>query len=150
MRKPTKAAIDAWVRLVRAYRAAIGGIEAALKAEDLPPLSWYDALLELRRAPEGLRLFELEERMLLPQYNASRLVDRLDAAGYLMKATDPKDARGRVLTLTSAGNDLLERMWPVYARALQVHIGARLSSEEARQLAELLTRIACRPDQPRN
>ena len=53
-----------------------------------PPLSWYDALLELSRAPNGmLRPVELEKHMLLPQYSTSRLVDRLAEAGLAERKT---------------------------------------------------------------
>ena len=69
--------VDVWVNLVKAHRGAFAGVEMTLKAADCPPLEWYDALLELRRAPEGLRLQALEARMLLAQYNVSRLADRL-------------------------------------------------------------------------
>ena len=42
-----------WMRLMRASRTTLAAIEAALKGAGLPPLSWYDALLELRRAGVG-------------------------------------------------------------------------------------------------
>jgi hypothetical protein len=32
-------------------------------------------------------------------------------------------------------------MWPVYAAAVEEHFGARLSAEEARQLAGLLAKL---------
>ena len=51
---------------------AIEAVEARLKAADLPPLGWYDVLLELEKAGEaGLRPFELQARLLLPQYGVS-------------------------------------------------------------------------------
>ena len=76
--------VTAWARLVRISQAVLSKVEADLKAADLPPLSWYDALLELERArPDGLRPYQLQERMLLAQYNMSRLTDRLAKAGYI-------------------------------------------------------------------
>src|SRR4029453_8038156 len=82
--KPAEATIRAWARLMKAQRQALGSIEGALKAARLPPLAWYDVLLETERAgKDGLRPFELERAMLLAQYNLSRLVDRMAAAGYL-------------------------------------------------------------------
>lgn len=142
MSSPDETTILAWVRLVRAHRVAFGGVEAALKAACLPPLAWYDALLELKRSPTGLRAQDLESRTLLPQYNVSRLVDRLERAGYLMRKVDPDDRRSRILTLTSSGRDLLRRMWPVYAGAIQTQLGSRLTPDEARTLEQLLAKIA--------
>ncbi|GAB4520529.1 MAG: MarR family winged helix-turn-helix transcriptional regulator [Amphiplicatus sp.] len=131
----------AWVRLIRAQRVVLGGVEADLKAAGFPPLVWYDALLELRRAGGALPLAALEERMLLAQYNVSRLADRLAAAGYARKSVDAADARSRRLAITPAGYDLLDSMWPVYAAALRNRFAAALSERQARALAGLLGRI---------
>ena len=75
-------AIDAWARLQRASGNVLARVEARLKAAGFPPLGWYDVLLELSRAEDKtLRPVEIEKRMLLAQYNVSRLLDRLAAAG---------------------------------------------------------------------
>ena len=139
--EPTDAVITAWARLVRVPQAVLAAVEADLKAAGLPPLSWYDALLELARSRGGLRHFELEQRMLLAQYNLSRLVDRLEAAGYLERRPCPEDGRGQVLRINRSGRALLKRMWPVYGAAIARHVGARLTKAEATQLAELLGRL---------
>lgn len=138
---PSEASTAAWVALLRAHRLAFGRVEADLKAAGFPPLAWYDALLELRREPEGLRAVDLEGRMLLAQYSISRLVERLERAGYLERRPDPQDGRVRLLVLTSAGGELLQAMWPVYAGAIERHIGTALKREEAQRLAGLLQRI---------
>lgn len=145
MPKPNHYAVDAWASLVRAHRAALGGIEAALKAAGMPPLEWYDALYELRRAKSALKLRELERRMLLPQYNISRLADRLVAAGHARKHPHPDDGRSRVLTITPKGQELLRAMWSVYGPAIQRTLGDRLTDEEAKMLAASLRKIANPP-----
>lgn len=117
----------AWARLIRAGRAALAGVEADLRAAGFPPLAWYDALLEMRRAQGALPLAALEARMLLAQYNVSRLAERLVAAGYARKAADPGDARSRRLFITPAGERLLNAMWPVYAEAIRRRFAAALN-----------------------
>src|SRR6187397_717432 len=75
---PSDAVIHAWTRLVKAGRVVLGAVEAELKAAGFPPLGWYDVLLELSREKvDGRRPFILEERLLLAQYNLSRVLDRL-------------------------------------------------------------------------
>lgn len=138
---PGEAVITAWARLVRVPQAVLAAVEADLKAAGLPPLSWYDALLELARTRTGLRHFELERHMLLAQYNLSRLVERLEKAGYIERQPCPEDGRGQVLRITPSGRALLKRMWPVYGAAIARHVGSRLTQAEARQLAELLGRL---------
>jgi len=132
----------AWTRLMRAHKALVPRIEGALRAAGLPPLAWYDVLLELdREAATGLRPYALEERLLLPQYGLSRLLARLEQAGLVTRAPSPEDGRGQIVRISAAGQALRRRMWPVYARALQDHVGAALEPGEAATLARLLERL---------
>src|ERR1700760_4133541 len=95
-RNPSVAVTSAWIGLMRARDAVLGAIEVALKAAGLPPLSWYDVLLELARAPDGrLRPFDIEKQILVAQYNLSRLLDRLEKEGLVARAPHEQDARGQ-------------------------------------------------------
>lgn len=142
-RRPSSLAVAAWVRLERAHRAALGGIELRLAKAGLPALAWYDVLLELERAGEaGLRSFQLQAALLLEQYNLSRLIDRMEAAGYVARAPSEEDGRGLVLTITRSGKALRRRIWPVYEAAIEEAVGRHLSDTEAKTLVTLLGRIA--------
>src|SRR5580765_6423253 len=115
VRKPADIEVVAWARLLKASAKLLALAERDLKEADLPPLAWYDALLELHRTrPDGLRPGDLQRLMLLPQYNVSRLVDRLEESGYAMRRPHPQDGRGQMLQITDAGTDLIKRMWDVY------------------------------------
>jgi len=136
-------AMAAWARLVRAEQTVLGGIEAALKSAGLPPLSWYDVLLELGRAADGrLRPLELERRTLLAQYNASRLIDRMEKAGVVERLPHPEDGRGQLVAITPEGRALQRRMWKVYGPAIAAHVGDKLSRAEASELTRLLKKLA--------
>jgi DNA-binding MarR family transcriptional regulator len=141
MPTPSSAAVLAWSRLVRAHDAALGHIENALKAADLPPLEWYDVLLELERAGP-LRPRDLQARLLLAQYNLSRLLDRMVGAGAVERQPCEEDGRGLIVAVTEAGLALRQSMWPVYAEAIEVAVGSRMSDREAAVLAELLGQIS--------
>ncbi|MBB98894.1 MAG: MarR family transcriptional regulator [Rhodobacteraceae bacterium] len=134
--------VTAWARLVRISQAVLSKVEADLKAADLPPLSWYDALLELERArPDGLRPYQLQERMLLAQYNMSRLTDRLAKAGYIEREDCSDDGRGQILKIDSAGRGLLQRMWPVYRKAIAAHFAEKLDTDETAALSRMLIKL---------
>src|SRR5215472_7696605 len=100
---PSETVVRAWVRLTKAQRQALVAIERALGAAKLPPLAWYDVLLELERAGGELRPFELERAMLLAQYNLSRLIDRMEEAGYVERRTCEDDGRGQMIVITESG-----------------------------------------------
>ena len=129
--KPNETVQRAWARLIRAQRSALGGVEHALKSAGLPPLAWYDVLLELERAgAPGLRPFELERAMLLAQYNLSRLLDRIEHEGYIERESCLDDGRGRIVHITERGKAMRRKMWPVYARAIETVVGRSLTSEQ--------------------
>ncbi len=141
-RNTNDGAIHAWTRLVRTSQAVMSAVEADLKSAGFPPLAWYDVLLELDRAHDRpLRPFELEAKLLLAQYNLSRLADRLVEAGYVEKRPCAEDGRGHVLRITRQGRALLRKMWPAYRAAVERHVGARLDKRQASDLAKLLGRL---------
>jgi DNA-binding MarR family transcriptional regulator len=128
-----------WARFMRVSQSVLAAVEGDLKAAGFPPLTWYDALLELRRvAPEGLRQFELQEHMLLAQYNMSRLIDRLVEARYARRQPCPEDGRGQVVYLTEKGRALIDAMWPAYRAAISAHFGDRLDERQVEALSEIL------------
>jgi DNA-binding MarR family transcriptional regulator len=142
MAKPSKSVVDAWVALNRAQRYVFEAVEAELKSAGLPPLAWYDVLLELWREPGGrLRQSDLEHKMLFPQYGVSRLVDRLEREKLVRRERCEDDARAYWVAISDKGLALRQRMWPVYAAAIQRHVAAKLSEQQAARIAEGLRKL---------
>jgi DNA-binding MarR family transcriptional regulator len=139
-RKPSAEATAAWIRLVRIQSRVLSAVEQDLKKAGFPPLSWYDALLELSRAPMGAPV-ELEKQVLLPQYGLSRLIDRLVEAGLVQRKVCEVDKRGLVVEITEAGRELQKKMWNAYSTAIERHIGSKLSDADAAKLSMLLDRL---------
>lgn len=145
-KEPSKTLVRAWARLLKAHTRALGTVEGALKEAGLPPLAWYDLLLELDRVGDaGMRPYELERELLLPQYGLSRLLDRMEAAGYLERRPCDSDGRGSTVHITRAGRDLRLRMWPIYAAAIGTAMGTHLSESDAAQLDVLLGKLLGAP-----
>jgi DNA-binding MarR family transcriptional regulator len=143
---PEPDVVTAWVRLMRAQHEILSHVEDTLKQAKFPPLSWYDVLLELERVGDkGMRPYELEAEMLVPQYGVSRLLKRIEAAGYIDRRVCDDDKRGQVVVINQAGLDLRQKMWPLYAKAIQSGLGERLSIEEAKSLGALLSKL-CKTD----
>jgi DNA-binding MarR family transcriptional regulator len=137
--KPSKTVVRAWARLMNAQRLTLAAVEHALKVADLPPLDWYDVLLEVERAgDDGLRPFELERAMLLAQYNLSRLVDRIERVGYVERRACEEDGRGHQIVITADGKAMRRKMWPVYAQAIEIVVGQRLATKDVETLDRLL------------
>jgi len=132
----------AWVGLMRGQRKTFEAIEQELKQAGLPPLVWYDVMLELDRAEEGrLRPFDIEKRTLFAQPNLSRMIDRLERDGLVRREAFRDDGRGQWVVITEAGRRKRAAMWEVYGAAIARHLGARFSESEAQTLAALLGKL---------
>jgi DNA-binding MarR family transcriptional regulator len=143
-RKPSTEATAAWIRLMRVQSRVLDAVELDLKKAGFPPLAWYDALLELSRAPTGeLRPVELERQMLLPQYSTSRLIDRLVDEGLAARRECKIDKRGQFVEITETGRELQKKMWSAYSAAIEKHVGSKLSDADAARLCALLDRLGC-------
>ncbi|MBZ9765800.1 MarR family winged helix-turn-helix transcriptional regulator [Mesorhizobium sp. CA6] len=141
-RSPSPEAVTAWARLMRVSRQLVEKTEDALKAGGLPPLGWYDVLHELAEAGEnGLRPFELIDRVLLAQYGVSRLLARLEVDGLVEKLPVSDDGRGQTVRITQSGRNMRRRIWAVYGASIAELMGDRLSAQDLKTLASLLGQL---------
>ena len=133
--------LSAWRALLNAHASVVGRIEQALANAGLPPLAWYDVLWAVRRAPgRQVRMAELADGLTLSRGGVTKLVDRLEAAALLRRERAEDDGRGFYAALTDAGEEMLRRMWPVYARTLRETFVDALSTEEAAVISAGLER----------
>ena len=143
-RRPSSEVTAAWIRLMRIRSRVLDAVELDLKKAGFPPLAWYDALLELSRAPSGeMRPVELEKQMLIPQYSTSRLIERLVDEGLAVRRECKIDKRGQFVEITEAGRELQKKMWSAYSAAIEKHVGSKLSDTDAVKLCGLLDRLGC-------
>jgi DNA-binding MarR family transcriptional regulator len=139
----TEAHVSAWARVVRVSERVLQAVEEELKSAGLPPLSWYDLLLELRRGgPGGLRPYQLQSAMLISQYNMSRLIDRIAKAGHVERLSCDADGRGQIIRITPHGKALQRKMWPIYRAVLEREFASKIAEGDAQRLAKLLRPLA--------
>ena len=134
--------LAAWRAFLNAHAAVIDRIEREMAQEGVLPLGSYDVLVALLEAPEGrLRLHELARHIVLSRSTLTRVLDRLEAGGLLVRERAETDRRGAYAVLTERGRDALRRAWPVYARGISAHFARYLGDDEVRVLTEALGRI---------
>lgn len=131
-----------WPLFLTAHAVLVERIEARLAAASLPPLAWYDVLWALERAPERrLRMSELADHVVLSRSNLTRLVDRLEEAGYVARERSEEDRRGAYAVITSPGRELRRKMWPTYEASIREVFDSQLAEAEARPMATALQRM---------
>ncbi len=142
MKHPDQTSVKAWAQLLKTHRFLLEQVETDLKTAQLPSLSWYDVLYELKCAgPAGLRQYEISAQILLNKHNLSRLLDRLQANGLIRRESCPEDGRGHCVHITDTGTQVLKKMWPIYGSAIQSHFSEHLNREEVQQLSDILLKL---------
>jgi DNA-binding MarR family transcriptional regulator len=101
-------AVRAWTRLLRAYASTTRLLSAELQEGHGLTLNDYEALLVLSRAEEGrLTRVELARSLLLTPSGITRLLQGLEDAGLVERASCATDLRVTYAQLTEAGRDKL-------------------------------------------
>jgi DNA-binding MarR family transcriptional regulator len=138
--KPQRAA---WAAVFEAQQRTLRQIDADLEAAGVGSLLDYDVLYMLYLAPERRRrLSELADGALISRSGLTRLVDRLEARGWLKRESCPDDRRGLFAVLTDAGLEEMRRIWEIYSRGIATYFAAHVSPEEMETIRTVFTRIA--------
>jgi DNA-binding MarR family transcriptional regulator len=134
--------LAAWGTFLRAHAHVTRVLEHELQeAKDLS-LADYDVLYQLAAA-EGtrLRMSELADRLLLSRSGATRLVDRLESAGLVRRASCATDRRGLWAHLTEPGRQRLRDATPTHLSGVCEHFLDRIPARELDRLRRTLERI---------
>jgi DNA-binding MarR family transcriptional regulator len=134
--------MDAWRGFLRVHNALVKALDAEMEAQHGLPLTSYEVLLYLARAPEGrLRMAELADRVLLSRSGMTRLVDRLERDGLLACDTCASDARGCFAVLTPAGDELLGRARMTHLDGVREAFLSHLGHDDLQHLSALWERV---------
>jgi DNA-binding MarR family transcriptional regulator len=141
--------LGAWRAFLRAHSSLTRTLEAELIAEHDLPLASYDVLLQLAEADgRRLRMTQLADRVMLSRSGLTRLVDRLERDGLVVRAACPGDARGTHAVLTDLGLQRLRDAAPTHLRGVAEHVTSRLTAEELDQLQALMLKLGDGPHEP--
>jgi DNA-binding MarR family transcriptional regulator len=99
-------------------------------------------LLFLEQAPENrLRMSELAASLLLSQSGITRLVDRLEREGLVVRERCDSDGRGYYAVLTAEGRTRFAEARPTHLAGVRGHFLDRLSERDLARLAVAWDRI---------
>ena len=123
------------VNLIYTYNQLKSRIATVLKNEGVT-MQQYNVLRIVKGAgKEGITTSEIRERMLDKMSDASRMVDRLETMGLLLKQRDRDDRRVLHVFLTDKGQDLVHRLMK---QDTIDQLASGVKEENAQQLNELL------------
>jgi DNA-binding MarR family transcriptional regulator len=131
-----------WIRFLRAHAAVTRRLSARLEAQHAMTLSDFDVLAQLYLAPErSLRRIDLARQVLLTASGITRLLDRLERAGWVAKRPCESDARVTYAVLTEEGARKFEAARASHLADIEELFASRLTDDELRRLGELLAKL---------
>ena len=135
----------AWVSLQRTADCLLGRLHQVLKPHGVSPTQ-YNALRILRGAGPGgqscgLPCGEVAARMIHQDPDVTRLFDRMEKPGWIIRERSRTDRRVLLARITNEGLRLLDSLDEVI-ESYHRHTMGHLTQVELRQLSHLLERLA--------
>lgn len=128
----------AWQGLIHAHHDVIRALDRDLQDSHDLSLAEYDVLLRLARTPDGLRMSDLAERVLMSPSGLTRLVGRLEGQRLVEREADPEDGRVARASLTAEGRRRLRDAARTHLRGIRDHFTGLLSDSQLRGIASAL------------
>ncbi|HEX2167915.1 MAG TPA: MarR family transcriptional regulator [Longimicrobiales bacterium] len=131
---------EASLNLIRTATQLTDSIDLLLKQKGLGP-GQYNVLRILRGAEaDGICRNDLRDRMLTRMPDMTRLLDRMEEAGLVVRTRDVDDRRMVLARITPAGRKLVDELDGPTEELHQRQLG-HLTDEQLRTLIDLLTLV---------
>ena len=140
-----KTELRLWLRLLTCTTLIENEVRKRLREGFDITLPRFDLLAQLDRAPNGMTLGELSQRMMVSNGNITGLVERLAEQGLIRRRPLPSDRRVQIVSLTAEGR----RFFRAMARANADWIGEIFAGLTQRDVEALMPLLAKTKDSAR-
>jgi DNA-binding MarR family transcriptional regulator len=134
-----EAELRLWLRLLTCTTLIEGEIRRRLRDSFDITLPRFDLMAQLDKAPGGMTLGELSQRMMVSNGNVTGLAERLVQQGLLDRRPSPTDRRAQIVSLTAEGRRAFRSMARTHEDWI-AEIFGDLSASEVDELMRLLAR----------
>src|SRR6058998_1514435 len=100
---PSAERLRAWRLFFESALALLDVLDTELERETGLPMRWYDVLVQLEESPDGVPMNALADRILYSKSGFTRVVDRMEEAGLVLRARPQHDRRSILVVLTENG-----------------------------------------------
>jgi MarR family transcriptional regulator, organic hydroperoxide resistance regulator len=126
--------------LVRLETELWDAVEGRLRKDFDVVLPVFEFLQVISRNP-ACRVQDIAAELSITVGGTSKIVDRIEAAGYCARQANPHDRRSSIIQLTPAGERLLPKLTAAVDDELRSRLSSGLPDESLIQLTETLTRL---------
>src|SRR6516162_8764987 len=108
--------------LVRLETELWNSVEARLRADHGITLPFFEFMQVISRRPQ-CRVQDIAAELNITVGGTSKVVDRIEAAGYCARSANPHDRRSSIIALTPAGKRLLPKITATVDSELHARLG---------------------------
>jgi len=125
-------------QLVRLQIELWNGIDARLRDENNLPLGRFQ-VLRIVASTEDCRVQDIATQLVITIGGASKMVDRIEAAGLCSRVENPSDGRSSHIELTAEGHEALAEATRTFESELELRFDA--STSQLDQLGATLSSL---------
>lgn len=134
--------LRAWRGLLRAHASMSKALDAELEAAHGLQLTTYEVLMYMHDAPaRKMRMCDLADCILLSRSGLTRLIDRLQRDGLVVRQSCSSDARGSYAVLTDEGVRTLAAARATHLAGVRRLFLERFTPEEQELLGDAWERV---------
>jgi len=126
-----------WLRMLSCTNRIENVVRQKLQASFDTTLPRFDLMAQLERAPQGLKMSELSQRMMVTGGNVTGITDGLEKEGLVIREVDPTDRRVFRVKLTAEGQKQFRRMAGEHEQWI-IGLFEGMSVKQKNQLTDLL------------
>ncbi|HTL93444.1 MAG TPA: MarR family transcriptional regulator [Steroidobacteraceae bacterium] len=126
-----------WLRLLSCTNQIESRVRQNLQSSFNTTLPRFDLMAQLERAPQGLKMSELSQRMMVTGGNVTGITDGLEKEGLVVREVDSADRRVFRVKLTTEGERQFRRMAAEHEKWVVDLFGA-IAPKHKKQLMDLL------------
>jgi DNA-binding MarR family transcriptional regulator len=126
-----------WLRMLACTNRVESLVRQNLQAKFATTLPRFDLMAQLERAPQGLKMSELSQRMMVTGGNVTGITDGLEREGLVIREVDSSDRRVFHVKLSAEGQRQFRRMAAEHEQWV-IELFEGMSMKHKNQLVELL------------
>jgi DNA-binding MarR family transcriptional regulator len=134
-----EAELRLWLRLLTCTTLIEGEVRSRLRERFDVTLPRFDLMAQLDKAPNGMTLGELSQRMMVSNGNVTGLAERLVENGLLDRRASVTDRRAQIVSLTAEGRRIFRAMARTHEDWIADIFGG-LAPDEIEKLMQLLAK----------
>jgi len=138
---PSPDRLRAWRLYLESALALLDVLDNDMQRDSGLPVRWYDVLIHLEDARDGVRMNEIAGRILYSKSGLTRIIDAMEQAGLVRRVRPEHDRRSIFVLLTEEGRETMERVRGQHRQWIEQHFSRHLADDDIAPLIRALEKL---------